>query len=157
MSEKLKQSDYINRYYVRYRAEDGEIFGWGNTFGDVEPMGLEVAYLDKPWAGDNLNFKIDVATKKIKEKNAEEKRQSLLPKDREVEEAVFKELCGTDSMVIPDRPMDQATRKQWTDYRQALRDLSKIPNANAADRVKAWPARPDGAEVVKDLKERANK
>lgn len=59
----------------------------------------------------------------------------------EVACAIYAELCATDQYMVPDRPMSDDKRQAWRNYRQTLRDLSKLP---VDQRIIAWPQRPDG-------------
>ncbi|MBR1206949.1 MULTISPECIES: phage tail assembly chaperone [unclassified Bradyrhizobium] len=53
--------------------------------------------------------------------------------------AVSAELASSDQYMVPDRPV--ANREAWTTFRQALRALSRLPDAPTMARN--WPARPD--------------
>jgi hypothetical protein len=57
----------------------------------------------------------------------------LLRKERDVR------LTESDKYMLPDYPIDETTRAQWTSYRQALRDLPEV-TANPAS--PEWPVPP---------------
>jgi hypothetical protein len=114
--------------------------------GEIMPShdGVNVASIemDATQFGSGVNpgkFKFDAAT------------QSLVPHDpppsREMIGCiVYSELCNTDGLMPHDRPMSDAKRAVWATYRQALRDLSKLPDAAAM--LAAFPARPDDADPL---------
>lgn len=84
--------------------------------------------------------KIDVLTGELIDKADDEQIHAHLPTLHEVQSAIAHELHHTDSYMVPDRPMADEMRNAWITYRQALRDLSKLPTPTAM--VTAWPARP---------------
>jgi hypothetical protein len=52
-------------------------------------------------------------------------------------------LMGSDFLMLPDAPIDDATRQKWISYRAALRSL---PQTITDPRKVTWPTSPDGNE-----------
>src|SRR5258708_15638543 len=52
-------------------------------------------------------------------------------------------MMGSDFLMLPDAPIDDATRAKWVAYRAILRDL---PKTITDPRKVVWPASPDGSE-----------
>jgi hypothetical protein len=80
------------------------------------------------------------------EKTDAEKAVALLPTLFDVKAAIYAELCATDALMLPDRPLTEVARTAWSTYRQTLRDLSKLPGV--PEMTAAWPIRPDGVDAV---------
>lgn len=138
--------------FIHYRAEDGEIFGWETSAVPTERGGLEIiSFPDGSHLEPKLQ-KIDGAFLTVVDKTDAEKAAALLPTLRNIQEAVFSELCRTDSFVVPDRPMTDAVRAAWATYRQTLRDLSKL--AAPVAMVQAWTLPPDNTDPIADLRKR---
>ena len=140
---------------IHYDPETGDIKQIDNSephpeTGEVMPShdGVFVASIKVDGAvfGSGLNpgkFKFDAAT------------QSLLPytppPSREMINCIiYSELCNTDSLMPPDRAMSDEKRASWATYRQALRDLSKLPDVAAM--IAAFPMRPDGVDPIPTIR-----
>lgn len=136
--------------FIHYRAEDGEIFGWETSSVPTERGDLEIVSFPEGSHLEPKLQKIDTASLTLVDKTDAEKAAANAPTLRQLQEAVFKELCRTDSFVVPDRPMTDATRAAWSTHRQMLRDLSKL--ATPADMINAWPTPPDGVDPITNLK-----
>jgi len=140
----------IEKFYIYYRPDDGEIMGWGNGH-DPDPIGgLSFAFVDF--------FNPDPSTQKfdgdgVVLKTTEERYKAGLPTPRDIAVMVFVELRRTDPFMLPDYPIDDNAFDGWKAYRKALRDLSKGRN-NPADMINAWPLPPDGADPITALRER---
>jgi Phage tail assembly chaperone protein len=133
-------------FFIRYRPDDGEIIGWGSGHEPDPLQGTEVLFVE-PFDPDPTIHKCDGAG--VVFKSEAETRQARLPSLRAVQEAVFLELCRTDAEVMPDRPV----AKDWADYRQALRNLSK-QFTDPVEMVDAWPVAPDGSDPIQHLRAR---
>lgn len=66
-----------------------------------------------------------------------------------IREAITNELAGTDYTQLPDSPFSNEVKQQWRLYRQALRDLSKMPDT--ATMARQWPTSPLGKNLAVDL------
>lgn len=143
----------MSRFFVHYKPDNGEILGHEITEHPGEKAGCERVELNcVSRTLDPRLYRIDPKTFMLVEKTTEERRLSLLPSLREVQEQIFYELRGTDGEVVADRPMPDERRNAWQSYRQTLRDLSKL--ATPVDMVRAWPVRPDGADAIMELRGR---
>lgn len=139
------------KFFIHYRPDSGEIFGWGHGFDPAPVEGAAVALLD-PFDPDPLTQKYDVGAGRVVDKSDEEKRLSRWPTWREVQCAVFAELCRTDRFMLADQPIDDTEYQAWKGYRQMLRDLSK--HADPADMIDAWELPPDAVDPIIALRER---
>jgi hypothetical protein len=141
--------------HIHYRASDGEIFGWENTDVPHEQIGLEIKSLDDIQVIPNRTLhKIDPITLDLIDKTEEERAIALLPPavtEAEINTAIRTELSATDAFMMPDRPISDSVRLAWREYRQMLRDLSKLAPAS---RVQAWSVRPDGRDAAANLRNR---
>ena len=109
-------------FFIKYRADDGEITGWGSGFEPQPKEGVSIAFVD-PFNVDPMLHKFNGDG--VVFKSEEEQRRSRLPKMYEVKAAIYLELCRTDQFVLPDFPIDEYEQRAWRVYRKALRDLSK--------------------------------
>ena len=141
----------MDKFYIYYRPDDGEIMGWGNGH-DPNPIdGLAFAFVDF--------FSPDPTTQKFEGdgvvlKTAEEKYKSNLPRMQEIKTAVWLELCRTDKFILPDYPIDEFEHRAWRVYRKALRDLSKDRD-DAGDMVSALDVfAPDNIDPFSELRKR---
>lgn len=140
-------------FFIHYRIADGEIVGWGDH---ADPLPLDenhdVALVD---AIDPLPLieKYDAATGAIIDKTAEEKRLARLPTLRDVQVAVYAELCRTDQFMVADCPITDDEYQAWRAYRFALRGFM-AKRADPADLINGWPVPPDGIDPINDLRER---
>jgi hypothetical protein len=139
-------------FFIHYRPADGEILGWGTSADPVPIEGMAIAFFD-PFDPDPLTQKFDIAAGRIIEKTAEEKRLARLPTLRDVEVAVYAELCRTDQFMVADCPIADDEYQAWRGYRFALRGLA-AKHGDAADMMDAWPLPPDGVDPISDLRER---
>lgn len=138
--------------YIYYRTIDGEIMGCATGFEpEVVPAGMALAEVDA--TPDPERHKYDAAKFKLVDKSAEERRLARRPTLRDVQVAVYTELCRTDGFMVADRPIDDAEYHAWKTYRQMLRDLSKRGD-DAADMIDAWSLPPDGVDPILALRER---
>lgn len=131
---------HLNIHYL----PDGEIITWDNAppaHGEAGVLGSTISTVEIR-DFDPKTHKIDTATLEIVNKTDEEKAIALLPTLFEVQAKVFNELQNTDGFMAPDRPMSADKRTAWATYRQALRDLSKLPTP--VDMMAAWPPKPAG-------------
>jgi hypothetical protein len=137
-------------FAIYYRASDGEILGWANSFDPVAPDGMNLIEFDEPLdpPPDPLREKISGGSLVIK--SPAEQRAARVPTLREVEVAVFVELLRTDRFMIEDYPHHGNERHQWIDYRRMLRHLS----GDALQRIDAWTLPPDGNDPITALRER---
>lgn len=135
---------------IHYHKTTGQISAWGtgdsksSHFPDHEIVRLDV---DTP---DPVRHKI-VAGRMI-ERTAAEIAEANRPTVSQVSSAISRELAATDEFMVSDRPLSDAVRAAWGSYRQALRDLSKLPDP--ISQVKAWPTRPDAADPIPSLRSR---
>jgi YHS domain-containing protein len=74
------------------------------------------------------------------------------PAIAEIKIARNSELAATDAYLVTDRPMPDEVRAAWRTYRQALRDLGAL--STAEEMIAAWPIRPDGRDVIADMRAR---
>lgn len=134
---------------IHARLSDGEIVGYGNA--EVAPAdGCAVFTFPTHCIPKPDLHKIDVEYGALIDKTPDEQALALLPSDSELRAAIYQELNHSDQFTVPDRPMPAEQRAAWPIYRQALRDLSKLPTSSAM--VKAWPLRPDGADAIPHLR-----
>jgi hypothetical protein len=136
---------------VHARLSDGEIVAHGTaTVAPSDgcavftfPDGLQVT-------PDRDLHKIDIEYGGFVNKTPEETAASRLPTLSEIQMAIRDELAATDQFtMVADRPVP--LRAAWVTYRQALRDLSKIPTTAA--QLAAWPAHPLGHDIIKPLRD----
>lgn len=113
--------------------------------GDLDSIQIEIPPGESFPAHYISTRRVDVTTRTLIEVAPEVQRH-------EVDQAIFNELSNTDQYVISDRPMTRPKRAAWKAYRQALRDLSKLPSVT--DMLAAWPMRPDGTDTAAHLKSR---
>ena len=140
-------------FFIHYRPDDGEIFGWGSGF-EPEPIeGMAVALFGDPVVPIPATQKIDPATGALVDKTAAEKRQALMPTVRQVQEAIFLELTRTDRFMLSDAPVDDKARGAWTYYRAELRNVSKY-FTDAAGMIEASEPAPDGVDPFAALRKR---
>jgi len=92
---------------------------------------------------DHAEDHIDLVTRTLRPKTANERYSAQLPRVSEVRSRRTDELYATDW-----RRGDPA----WDDYRQRLRDVTKA--SDIAGMVESWPTRPDGSDAVPDLRTR---
>lgn len=139
-------------FFLHYRIADGEIVGWGMSF---EPQAINetmaIAFVE-PCSPDPAAQRYDAASGNIVDKNAEQKRAARLPKQRELEEAIYRELSRTDLFMIDDYPLPDGARPHWLAYRRMLRELSRLPSP--AEMIEAWQRPPDDIDPISDLRER---
>jgi hypothetical protein len=139
---------------IHYDPSTGEIKQIDNSephheTGEIMPShdGVTVASIEMDGAkfGNGINpgnFKFDVGTQSLV--------PHISPLSRErINCFVYSELCSTDEFMSADRPLPDEKRAAWTSYRQALRDLSKLQDANAM--LSAFPSRPDGLHALAHL------
>lgn len=135
---------------VHARLSDGEIVAFGTL--TVEPADGSAVFTFPDGlrvAPDRDLHKIDVEYGAFVDKTPEEAALSKLPTLSEIEMAVRSELAATDQFtMVADRPAK--LRDEWIVYRQALRDLSKLPTP--ADRISAWPSHPLGHDIIRAMK-----
>jgi hypothetical protein len=127
--------------YIHYRESDGEIFGWET--GVSEPSAqpdLATAALEDVVTPDPRRQRFDVAALGLVDKDADDIAASLAPTADDLRRRIAGELAATDQFMMPDRPLTGEMRAAWVTYRQALRDLSKLPTPAA--QLAAWPASP---------------
>lgn len=122
---------------IHYRETDGEIGGW-ETGTPTPRDGLAIATVET--IPDPKTQKIDTATKTLIDKTPVEVALASAPTLLDVQAKVARSLAASDAYMMPDRPLADTTRQAWTVYRQALRDLSKLPTPAA--QLAAWPAIP---------------
>jgi hypothetical protein len=139
------------KFFIHYRPADGEIFGWGNSFDPQPVEGNAIALVD-PVVPDPMTQKYHAELGRIIEKTAAEQRAARHPIRREVEVAIYLDLTRTDPLMIADYPIDDAARHRWQNYRQMLRDLSRLPSAS--EMIEAWQLPPDGIDPIAHLRER---
>ena len=138
-------------FFIQYRADDGEIVGWGSGHEPMPIEGLSVAFVEP--------FNVDPETQKFNGegvilKSEAEVKRSRLPKLHEVKAAIYLELCRTDQFVLPDYPIDEFEHRAWRVYRKALRDLSKGRD-DAADMISALDVfAPDNIDPFSELRKR---
>lgn len=127
--------------YIHYRESDGEIMGWEH--GVAEPSSqpdLATAALEDVVTPDPRRQRFDAATLGLIDKDADDIAASLAPTADDLRSRIAGELAATDQFMMPDRPMTEQMRAAWVAYRQALRDLSKLPTP--AEQLAAWPESP---------------
>jgi Phage tail assembly chaperone protein len=140
-------------FFIHYRLSDGEIVGWGD-YAEPTPIdeNHDIALVD---AIDPLPQieKYDAAAGAIVNKTAEEQRLARLPTLRDVQVAVYAELCRTDQFMIADCPITDDEYQAWRAYRFALRGLA-AKRADPVDLINAWHLPPDGIDPIESLRER---
>ena len=141
-------------FFIHYRLSDGEIVGWGD-YADPLPLDENSSMIAVNDAIDPLPQieKYDAEAGAIVDKNAEEIRQARLPTLRDVQVAVYAELCRTDQYMIADCPLTDDEYQAWRGYRFALRGLTAT-RADPGDLIDAWPLPPDGIDPIANLRER---
>ena len=136
---------------ICYDPDTGEIRQIDNGSAPPAIDGVDVISHELPDEQSMREFLlssiVDVATKEIKTRN------DVGPSDIEVAALIASELSNTDQYMMPDRTVSDLA--DWIAYRQQLRDLSKI-GGTAADRLAAFPARPDGDDVAAILRAVSN-
>ena len=140
------------KFFIHYRPADGEILGWGMSADPMPIDGMAIAF-GEPFDPDPLTEKFDAEAGRIIDKSAEERRLARRPTWRDVQVAVYAELCRTDGFMMADRPIDDSEYRAWKDYRQMLRDLSKRGD-DPGDMIDAWAVPPDGNDPIIALRER---
>jgi hypothetical protein len=140
-----------------YHPETGEIVSWDNSNGPLPAKshfsGHVVAAIKFIGQHSDIDPKRHkIANGQVVEKTAAEKTAALLPTLHEIKCAILRDLEATDSLAVLDRPMADDVRAAWRTYRQALRDLSKLPGPS--NMVRAWPIRPDGVDAITDMRKR---
>lgn len=135
---------------IHARLSDGEIIAHGNA--EVAPSDGCVVFKfpDGLKAVPNRDLhKIDIEYGAFIDKTPDEIALSKLPTLSEIQMAIRSELAATDEFTaVADRPA--TLRAEWLVYRQALRDLSKLPTPAA--QVAAWPAHPLGHDIIQAMK-----
>lgn len=132
--------------FLHYHSATGEIYGWDSHPCDARP---DCSVIEMPLSAgipDHKTQKVDIATRAIVAKSGDE----IVPTIALVKTRIARELSATDGLMIADRPIADAMREVWKAYRQALRGLSKL--STPSDMIRAWPLRPDGADIVSDLR-----
>lgn len=135
----------MNQIHIHYNPTDGEIVGFENTLNPTKQPGCEIATVEVPNGEhiipDRKIHKIDLKTLNLIYKSPDERESvdSILT-EAFVTQKIAAELQNTDQYMMPDRPLSKEVRESWVVYRQALRDLSKLP---APERLAAWPTRPN--------------
>jgi hypothetical protein len=137
-------------FAIYYRAADGEIMGWTNSFEPIAPDGMSLIEFDEPLDPPPDPMREKIAGGSVVLKTAAEVRAARMPTLRDVAVAVFVELSRTDSRMLPDYPMSGGERHAWTAYRAMLRNLT----GDAEHRINAWALPPDGVDPITDLRER---
>jgi hypothetical protein len=155
----------MNHLNIHYVPATGQITCWDNGWreeGDTLSFRADsvvvTLFFDDETPHINPEYhKIDVGTKTFVLKSEAEIACQLLPTGDEVAQAIYCELCATDDFVDApsDRPRKGALLFDWKPYRQALRNLSKLPTP--AEMVTTWPLRPDGADAAIALRTRLPK
>jgi len=135
---------------IHWDPNTGEIHGWDNSHEPTIFPGLNLLVLDVKDPPDPKLVKI--ANGEFVPKSAEEIRVASLPHEAEVLHSIWNELSVTDQYMESDRNISNEKKAEWAQYRQALRDLSKLEGVEA--RIKAWPIRPDGKDAIPRLRER---
>jgi hypothetical protein len=141
---------------VHYHKVTGEIVKWGTGDSDVaHSPDHAIARLDASTTPpvNPKRHRIDVASGKLVNLSAAEAALANLPTLLEVNAAIGRELHLTDQYMVPDRPV--LNRQAWIEYRQALRDLSKLAGTPAM--IAGWPLRHDGQDAIAHLRARLPK
>lgn len=137
-------------WHVHYQTTDGEIIGYENCDPPSKQPGCSILSVetDENPTGcfNNALYKVDIQNLAIIAKTDAEKGKKKIPSDMDIRGLIAMELAKTDTFMILDRPMNDSVREAWKDYRQTLRDLSKIVDIN--ERIAAWPIRPDGIDAI---------
>lgn len=143
------------KHVIQYRLSDGEIVGRlrAPVSTELPPVIPGCAAVEGPDDAHENTHIVDLATGNVVEKTATQKAAAAAPKLVEVQHLIVRELATTDMTQLPDFPITPAQRAAWTTYRQALRDLSKLPGG-LPDMLQNWPARPDGIDSSTHLKSR---
>lgn len=97
--------------------------------------------------------KIDVLTHELIDKEWDEQAHAHIPSVLEIKHYIALELLHTDSYEMPSRQrrMREVLAKAWIDYREILRDLSKLETSQAM--IETWPNRPNGENAIPRLRE----
>lgn len=146
-------------WHVHYRVADGEIVGYENCeppSSQPDCLVLSIETEEEPAACFNgAAYKVDIKDgPAIVAKTDAEKLTESQPSDIDTRGAIAAELARTDAYMVPDRPLSDDARAAWSAYRRSLRDLSKI--TDVAQRMTAWPLRPDGVDIVAVWKRRTS-
>lgn len=123
--------------YIHYRVSDGAIFGWEH--GVVAPScqpGLACALIDDVVTPDPRRQRFHPLFGLV-DKTDDASGSTI----DDIRRRIARELTASDQFMMPDRPMTKELRDAWIIYRQALRDLSKLPTP--ADQLAAWPISPN--------------
>lgn len=92
--------------------------------------------------------KIDILTHDLIDKAWDEQAHAHTPTIDEIKHFIALELLHTDSYEMPSRQrrMGETLAKAWIDYREILRDLSKLKTPQAM--IETWPKRPNGEDAI---------
>jgi hypothetical protein len=129
---------------IHYCTKTGTITSWGNGEPPDDKShfpGHELLRLEEHRDIDPIRHRIDLATKTLTERDpADQQALQSQALARDLSIRIAHELSATDGFMAPDRPMTDGMRQRWRVFRQALRDLSKLPTPAA--QLAAWPASP---------------
>jgi Phage tail assembly chaperone protein len=135
---------------IHFHKITGKISAWGTGESDSSHFqDHEIVRLDVENVDPSRHMIVGGA---LVERSEEEIAESNRPSMQQVANAIAGELAASDSFMVPDRPLTNAVRASWVAYRQALRDLSKLPTPAAM--ILAWPPHPDGTDVASELRKR---
>lgn len=140
---------------VHFDPATGEIAGWDNSSVAKAMPGLDIVTLETDGAKPRYTtHKINLASKQLVTKTADEQQTAILPALSEVNAAISRDLAYTDQFVAApsDRPIKNGLQFNWLPYRATLRGLSGLSTTTAM--VKAWPLRPDGTDAISHLRAR---
>lgn len=127
------------RQFIIYEKSTGRIAGVEATnSAPTEMPGL--VWLEVSVIPDNLSD-MKVMSGGLVALSREEIEARDAPTENDLRIKIFAELAASDMTQVPDFPISDEKRAAWRVYRQALRDLSKVPGG-AAEWVKRWPVRP---------------
>lgn len=145
--------------HIHFRASDGEIFGHENSLSPDKRPGLEIASFKVPDGRhiipDPLLHKIDPVTLDLVDKTETERELALRPPLvtlDDIKAAIGAALRASDAYMMPDRPLSDDVREAWVEYRQMLRDLSKL--GTASEMINAWKIDPSGNDQIAALRAR---
>jgi hypothetical protein len=120
---------------TRYRESDGQILGQMTCNESV--MNLNKPFIMGHWDAESYRVSNGRPVKKSK---GELERRVLERKRSELEIFVKGLLRDSDWTQMPDVPLSKEKKKEWKDYRQALRDL---PHRTEDPRKLKMPRKPD--------------
>jgi hypothetical protein len=134
---------------IHYHEDTGRIAAWGSA--DAEHSFLPHHRIIRFDGDFPINPKRQkISNDEIVDVPASELEAWNMPLLGEVAALIENTLSATDQYMVPDRNVPNVN--EWKTYRQALRDLSKLPTVSQM--IASWPLDPNGVDAVAHLRNR---